>query len=308
MNQSFSSSSLHRYFSQFKVSVDRRKFSPRGEVTHLLWLYVFMACMAVLFMCYSVLADACGTHITRQMRSTRSKEYFDHIDTLRFFLVIPYTFIFASHSSMLMKRWTFFRFIDDRVRPDDDWNAKSPPVVKRSFGSILMSYVAINVYLLLVQLGLLLLQLQLDRTNSPIAPILEHWIFSSTLRYAAFFLYTYHIFDVRTNFAILISLADHSIFAAFFTQYYISIIFLAKIQYHALCPHPVEPVRTVTQTSSESAQATVASTSPSHTSLLGPSVPGEITHCCWSHTSLLGPSVPGEITHCCCLNNHVNSN
>ena len=226
-----------------------------------------------------MLLDACGTYIARQMNSTWSKETFDHIDTLRFFLVIPYTFIFASHSSMLMKRWTFFRFIDDRVRPDDEWNAKSPPVVKRSFGSILMSYVAINVYLLLVQLGLLLLQLQMHRTNSPIAPILEHWIFSSTLRYAAFFLYTYHIFDVRTNFAILISLADHSIFAALFPQFYVNVLLLTTMQYRALCPHPVEPVRMVTQTSSESIQATDALTSPSHTPLVDPSISGEITHC-----------------------------
>ena len=242
--------------------------------------------MAVLFMCHSVVADTCGTYIARKMRSTRSKGTFDLIDTFRFFLVILYTFIFASHSSMLMKRWTLFRFSDDRVRPDDEWNAKSPPVVKRSFGTILMSYVAINVYLLLVQLGLLLLQLQLHRTNSPIAPILEHWIFSTTLRYAAFFLYTYQIFDILTNFAILISFANHSIFSALPPQYFIFIFTLVTMKYCSLCPYPAEPVRTLSEASSESRQATDASTSP-------------------LHTPLPDPSAVGEITHCYCFNNHA---
>ena len=239
-----------------------------------------MACMAVLFLCHSVLVDACKTYIARQMSSTWSKETFDHIDTLRFFLVIPYTFIFASHSSMLMKRWTFFRFIDDRVRPDDDWNAKSPPVIKRSFGTILMSYVAINVYLLLVQLGFLLLQLQLDRTNSPLAPILEHRIFSSTLRHAAFFLYTYQIFDIRTNFAILGCVANISILSLSNSLLYATFLAWTTMQYRSLCPFPVEHVTTVIEASPESTQATDALTSPLHTPLLDLPVLGEITHCC----------------------------
>ena len=221
--------------------------------------------------------DTCGTYIARKMHSTRSKETFDVIDSFRLVLMIPYTFIFASHASRLMKRWTFFRFIDDRVRPDDEWTAMSPPLVKRSYGTILMSYVAIDVYLLLLQLGLLFLQLQLDRVDSPIAPIFEHRIFSSTLRCAAFFLYTYQTFDTRTNIAILIGLVNigilslHPSLAAIF-------FWGPSTLYRAFCPFPTESVRPVTEASSESALATNASTSQSHTAHPHPSVVGEITH------------------------------
>ena len=212
------------------------------------------------------------------MNYIRSKETSDLIDAFRLILMIPYTFIFASHSSMLKKHWTFFRFIDDRVRPDDEWTAKSPPLVKRSFATILMSYAAINAYLLPIQLGLLLLQLQMDRTDSPIAPILGHWLFSSTLRCAAFFLYTYQIFDIGTNIAILICVADVSIFSSSHLLYGAFLVG-TTMQYRFLCPSPVESVRSVTEASLESAKATNASTSQSHTVLLDPFVVGEITHC-----------------------------
>ena len=179
-----------------------------------------------------------------------------------------------------MKRWTLFRFIDDRVRPDDEWTAKSPPLVRRSFGTILMSYAAINVYLLLLQLGLLLLQLQLDRTDSPLAPILGNRIFSSTLRCAAFFLYTSQTFDIRTNIAILIGLVDAIILSlSHFLGASVYVVATTQ-QYPALCPSPVEPVRPVTKASSESAQATSASMSQSHAAHSDPSVVGEITNCC----------------------------
>ena len=254
-----------------KVSADPRKFSSRGEVSTLLWLYLLIACMVLLLMCHSIVVDTCGAYIARKMHSTRSKETFDIIDTFRLVLMIPYTFIFASHSSMLTKRWTLFRFIDDRVRPDDEWTAKSPPLVKRSFGTILMSYMAINAYLLLLQLGLLLLQLQLDRTDSPIAPILGNQMFSLTLRCAAFLLYTFQIFDLRTNIAILIGLVDVSILSLYHPLYGYGYL-ATTMQYRALCPSPIEPVRPVTEASSESAQASSASASQSDL--------GEITHCC----------------------------
>ena len=215
--------------------------------------------MVLLFMCHSMVADTCGTYIARKMHSTRSKETSDLIDTFRLILMVPYSFIFASHSSMLMKRWTFFRFSDDLVRPDDDWAAKSPPLVKRSFGTILMNYVAINVYLLLLQLGLLLLQLQLDHMDSPIARIFEHRIFSSTLRCAAFFLYTSQIFDIRTNIAILIGLVDASILSLSHHHLAGIIYVFTTMQYRFLCPSPIKPVRPVTEASS---------------------VVGEIAHCC----------------------------
>ena len=279
MNRSISYSSLRWYFLSFELSADRRKFSPRGEASQLLWLYLFIACMIVLFMCHSIVADTCATYIARKMDSTRSKETFDVIDTFRLVLMIPYTFIFASHSSMLMKRWTIFRFIDDRVLPDDEWTAKSPPLIKRSFGTILMSYVAINVYLLLLQLGLLLLQLQLDRTDSPIAPITEHRIFSFTLRSAAFFLYTSQIFDIPTNIAILMGLADMGVFSLSNSLYGVILVCITN-GYRALSLSPTESVRSVTTASSESTQAINASTSQSHTALLDPSVVGEIIHCC----------------------------
>ena len=244
-------------------------------------------------MCHSVVIDTCGSYVARTMHSTGSKETFDLIDTFRVVLMIPYTFIFASHSSMLKKHRTFFRFIDDRVRPDDEWTAKSPPVVKRSFGTILMSYALINAYLLLLQLVLLLLQLQLDRADSPIAPILGYRTVSSSLRCAAFFLYTYQTFDIRTNLAILITLMDYSILSLLdllsvdtvILKTLSGFLFLAvtlslMAQYHFLCPRPIEPVRTVPEPSSESTQAINASTSQSCAALPRPSVAGGIAYYC----------------------------
>ena len=194
-----SAAHLSWYSAKFELSADHRKLSLRGEVSRLLWLFLHLACMVLLCMCHSIVLDTCGTYIIRKMHSVRSKETFDVVNKLRWALVGHYAFIFANHPSMLKKSWIVNTFTVDRVRCDDEWTGKSTPLVKRSFGTILTSYAAINAYLLLLQLGLLFLQLQLDRTDSQIAPVLEHRIFSSALCYAALFLYTYQTFDIRTN-------------------------------------------------------------------------------------------------------------
>ena len=145
-----------------------------------------------------------------------------------------------------------------------------------------MSYAATNVYLLLLQLGLLLLQLQIDRTDSPIAPILEHSIFSSTLCYAAFFLCTYQTFDIRTNIAILICVAYISILSLS-DLLYGAFLGWTTVQYLYLYPHPTEPVKMVTEPLSGSTLTTNASTFQSHTPLLDPTVVGELIHFCCLH-------------------------
>ena len=240
-----------------EVLEDSCIISSRGGVSQLLWLHFFIACMIFAFTSQSVVTDICGKYVARSVHQRPPKDVFHLIDNFRFVLMIPYTFIFASHSSMLMKRYVLFRFIDDRTRPDDESTSKSPPLIQRSFSAILMSFVAINLYLLLIQLGLLYFQLRMDSS----ALILRHGIFCAILSYAALFLYTYQIFDRATNCILVMCMAE-VYFPSLSTYLWCLLLILALVQYIAL--HPREGP--VTVNSSDVTHSTEASTASIHQS------------------------------------------
>lgn len=168
-----------------------------------------------------------------------------------------------------MKRQVLFRFSSDITRPDDEPTAKSPPLTKLSFSTILMSYMAINVYLMLIQLGLLFLQLRIDRGGSTASSLFARRIFFGIFSYVTLFLYTYQIFDKRTNLAIVICLAEAAIL---YVAPLLFIVFfvLAPLEYKLLSPCGITPLRPVTPSIPVSATSSDATRSTEVTTALIP--------------------------------------
>jgi hypothetical protein len=116
--------------------------------------------MVIVFAFQPKLVDICENYIVSRMKVAHSKEIFGPdrgiCRTVLPILLIAYSLIYANHLSMLHKEFVLMRYKNDSARFNHarSSESESATAIKRSSYSVMMSYVTINLYLLVVEVGL----------------------------------------------------------------------------------------------------------------------------------------------------------
>lgn len=211
-------------------------FDPRRDIPQLMSFYVSVAFVLVERIVFGVVKAYVGQQIFSSAMQIGT------IEVLESTMLIVYCGIMASHSAMLNKKHhtICFAFIEETA--DADGTLPSPPRVRRSFLSILMSYLQTNLYLFALDLAVMGVSITLTKRNSLHPSAIS--LLLSILHFVGFFLYAYQVFNIRTNVAILMV----CVFIANMDSSYLIyiMIVLLPVIYFKMFPHPTEPKRVVT--------------------------------------------------------------
>ena len=172
--------------------------SQKKDVSNLLRLFVSMLFMASMF----------GLQYTMIEASGQVKQIFFGYNLyfpLPAALFVAHACVCASRLSIISEDLTVFRFNNDHPHPcsNDAESLQSSTLTKRSYCSILTSFISINWYLMGVAVALYGLNRCLDRHAGPL-PHTFVSVFYPTLYFGGFFLYTLQIFDIGSNIMLMV--------------------------------------------------------------------------------------------------------
>lgn len=165
---------------------------PRGNVPQLMKFYVFIAFVVVLYLVWHVVKAHIGSLVfSSGIHSSVS-------ESLESTVSIVYSGVMASHSAMFNDKHfrNCFGFIEETAAADG--TLPSPPLVKRSFLSISMSYLKTSLYLFVLLLAVLGFKIILTTHLGPHSSLV-----CSILYFLGCFLYTYQVFNFQTNVVML---------------------------------------------------------------------------------------------------------
>lgn len=176
---------------------DMESVKPLGDIPRLLRFYVFVIFVMVAHLVFYVVRAYIG------WRNFSSTTHIGITESLESAMSIAYCGMMASHSAMFNEKHfdNCFGYIEETAASDG--TLPSPPRVKRSFLSIAMSYLQTNLYLLVLVLAVMGVNIILTK-HSDFHPSSTSLV-CSILYFLGGVLYTYQVFNIRTNVIILMA-------------------------------------------------------------------------------------------------------